>query len=109
MRGGAKFGGGSVTSNRDSSLTTRRSIHSAIHEPGRRPTRTRAAKFPGSRQSLSDKHGTGKGDSSHVSTGSIEASNQAQCDGVTLTGEHDGNRLGCRLSYLRRRVAREGD
>ena len=30
--GGAKFGGGSVTSNRDSSLTTRRSIHSAIHE-----------------------------------------------------------------------------
>src|ERR1700719_4132912 len=48
--GGAKFGGGSVTSNRDSSLTTRRSIHSAIHEPGRRPTRTRAAKFPGSRQ-----------------------------------------------------------
>jgi hypothetical protein len=30
--------------------TTRRSIHSAIHEPGRRPTRTRAAKFPGSRQ-----------------------------------------------------------
>src|SRR5207344_1204143 len=46
--GGAKFGGGSVTSNRDSSLTTRRSIHSAIHEPGRRPTRTRAAKFPGS-------------------------------------------------------------
>jgi hypothetical protein len=45
--GGVKFGkGGSVTSNRDSSLTTRRSIHSAIHEPGRRPTRTRAAKFP---------------------------------------------------------------
>ena len=31
--GGAKFGkGGGVTSNRDSSLTTQRSIHSAIHE-----------------------------------------------------------------------------
>src|ERR1700732_4194624 len=43
MRRGAKFGGGSVTS-KDSSLTTRRSIQ------GCRPTRTRAAKFPGSRQ-----------------------------------------------------------
>jgi len=32
QRGGAKFGGGSVTSNRDSSLTTQRSIHSAIRE-----------------------------------------------------------------------------
>src|SRR6202048_178592 len=41
MRGGAKFGGGSVTSNRDSSLTTRRSIHSAIHEPCRRKERER--------------------------------------------------------------------
>ena len=30
--GGSKFGGASVTSNRDSSLTTRRSIHPAIHE-----------------------------------------------------------------------------
>jgi hypothetical protein len=32
MRGVQNLEGGSVTSNRDSSLTTQRSIHSAIHE-----------------------------------------------------------------------------
>src|SRR5580693_28084 len=43
----AKFGGGSVTSNRDSSLTTRRSIHSAIHEPGSSPNKNSSGKISG--------------------------------------------------------------
>src|SRR6266852_7575227 len=60
-------------------------------------------------QSFSDRCCTKYGDTGGIAARSIEARYQVIPDRVAVSGEHDGNRLGCRLRYLGRRIADRDD
>src|ERR1700730_14151292 len=87
MRGGAKFGGGSVTSNRDSSLTTRRSIHSAIHEPGREVRRNLFEQL----HPLAPPRAYNRGKTGRVAAGPRQARDVAAADRIGNQHEDDGD------------------
>src|SRR6516165_3666952 len=55
--------------------------------------------------SFSHRCGTEYGDTSDIASWPVKTSNKAFPDRITVSGEHDRNRLGCRLSRLRRRFA----